>query len=300
MPVELDLPKGWRSKGWKVKIRDRRTRLRLRVTTMETEAVMISKERRVESRHSRFRPRYVWTTGAIQRVLVERAQRPNLWILRYRKHLPRLMKAIKWSDTHNLGDLIIWDNVQSEQLAALSSVFKRIAFAPPKGSHLPFNQLVEVLTSDENRDLVISGVVDERAGTLTIWRGDSSKLVVPLTAFPTSASKPRPNFGNFSITDHGQTLKFGGYEASVDSVLYDFDPEYRRRLKAKRIVEDKGFGPSLKRLRLQKKIRRKDFYPLSEKTIARIERGKVHRIHPRTKIILARTLGVKASEIESY
>ncbi|HQA43685.1 MAG: helix-turn-helix transcriptional regulator [Phycisphaerae bacterium] len=102
------------------------------------------------------------------------------------------------------------------------------------------------------------------------------------------------------MTDYGQTLRFGRYEAATEAVLYEYDPDYRRHLKARRRAEDTGFGPSLRRLRKQRGLRRSDFAPLSAKTIARLERGEVEKPHGDTLAIIAKKLRVKPDEIEMY
>ena len=67
-----------------------------------------------------------------------------------------------------------------------------------------------------------------------------------------------------------------------------------------RRAEEKGFGASLRRLRLQRGLRREDFAPLSPKTIARIEQGRVRNLHAKTQATIAMTLGVQPEEIETY
>lgn len=97
-----------------------------------------------------------------------------------------------------------------------------------------------------------------------------------------------------------ETLKFGDYEASVDSVLYEFDMEYRKYLKAKRTQSDKSFGAALRRLRLQKGLLQSDFGSIDERAIGRIERGEVTKPRKSTIAKIAKTLGVSAEEISSY
>jgi hypothetical protein len=74
--------------------------------------------------------------------------------------------------------------------------------------------------------------------------------------------------------DCGQTVKLGDYEAAVDALLYDYDPEFRRTISKRRLQEDRSFGAALRRLRKQRGLRRVDFEPVvSAKPIARIEQG---------------------------
>ncbi len=87
----------------------------------------------------------------------------------------------------------------------------------------------------------------------------------------------------------------------MDAILYEYDPEFRRRISKQRLQEDQSFGASLRRLRKQRGLRREDFEPdLSAKTIARIEQGKVKRIQKKTLNALAEHLSVEPEEIETF
>jgi len=96
------------------------------------------------------------------------------------------------------------------------------------------------------------------------------------------------------------TLRFGEYEASAHLVLYQLDPAYRRRAKQQRIAEERGFGPSLRRLRILRHLSRGDFPGITAKTIARLERGETAKPHGRTLLRIAKTLGVPPDQLESY
>ena len=89
-------------------------------------------------------------------------------------------------------------------------------------------------------------------------------------------------------------------EAATEAILYEFDPDFRSRERKRRIREDDSFGGSLRRLRLQKGIKRSDFPPLTSKSIARIERGEVITPHRETREILAKHLGVNEEDIATY
>jgi hypothetical protein len=126
-------------------------------------------------------------------------------------------------------------------------------------------------------------------------------LTVPFSAFAKSGDGTVPDFDAFSVTDCGQTVKLGNYEAAVDAILYEYDPAYRRTIARTRRQEDRSFGASLRRLRKQRGLRREDFEPaVSAKTVARIEQGKVTRIQERTLRSLAGRLAVDPQEIESF
>lgn len=164
---------------------------------------------------------------------------------------------------------------------------------------LPLDQLAEVLTSDNRRDLFIGGIVDRSSKTLTLARGDLETLTVPLGLFR-AAGPSRPDFDRFAVDDYGYALRFGDYEASAHFVLYAVDPDYRRQANALRKSEELGFGPSLRRLRLLRGLGRNDFSGISGKTIARIERGETEEPHGSTLNKLAAALNVEPGEIETY
>ena len=64
--------------------------------------------------------------------------------------------------------------------------------------------------------------------------------------------------------------------------------------------QERGFGPALRRLRIQRGLSREGFPGVSAKFIARLERGEVARPHGRTLNLIASALGVPADQIESY
>ena len=131
-------------------------------------------------------------------------------------------------------------------------------------------------------------------------RGNLDLVTVPMSAFEPSGGGLAPDFARFEVTDYGQTLRFGDYEASFDAVMYEADGAYRRRLGKKRRAEERSFGAALRRLRLQRRVSRDDFPGITAKTIARIERGEVERPHTGTLETIATRLGVKPEEIETF
>lgn len=102
------------------------------------------------------------------------------------------------------------------------------------------------------------------------------------------------------VRDGGQTIRLGEYEAAVDALLYEVDPGYRKRAKRRELELDDSFGGALRRLRLQRGLKRADFPEVSAKEIARIERGEVEKPHDRTLRSLAARLGVSPEEIRTY
>lgn len=243
-------------------------------------------------------PKKVFSHREVEEALTDYAR--NLWIVSSSRYLPKIYSACTWPLTHRLESMLVLDNITNDTWTSLSQVTNKLVMIPLHKASLPINELGEVLADDGRSNYAICVSVDLQNRVVTIWRGDITTLLVPLSAFPARPGNPQPNFSKVSIIDYGQTIKFGEYEASMESILYEYDPDYRRLLKRKRCAEEQGFGPSFKRLRIQKGLRRLDFHPLSEKTIARIERGEVKRLHKNTYRILSEKLGVGREEIASY
>jgi hypothetical protein len=200
-----------------------------------------------------------------------------------------------------LGNLLLYRSPRIESLPALHTVFRSVIGAVKSSRLLPHEELTDVLLSprDEARDLFIGGSIDLVSQTLTLTRGDFETVIVPFSIFRPSGTTS-PDWTEFGVGDYGHTVRFGEYEAAADAILYEVDPEFRKRQNAKRRQEERGFGASLRRLRIQKRLARTDFPGLSAKTIARIEKKKTGKPHERTLGIIAETLGVSPDEIETY
>lgn len=84
---------------------------------------------------------------------------------------------------------------------------------------IPFDELLEVLNSKNSENLFIGGVVDLDRKTITLLRGNFTKLIVPFSLFEESGTGVLPDFNNFSIIDYGQTVCLGFYEAAADAIL---------------------------------------------------------------------------------
>jgi len=184
----------------------------------------------------------------------------------------------------------------------LASCFRRLAGTAPNSKLLPVDELLDVLSAPtkEAASLFIAGVADTESQTLALTRGNMKTITVPFSMFKPSGTEVQPNFAQLSLTDYGHTVRLGDYEASSDAILYEADPEYRRKAKKKLLAEEQTFGASLRRLRIQKGLSRGDFGSLSSKTIARIERNEVEKPHGETLRTIADRLGVEPEEIESY
>ena len=202
---------------------------------------------------------------------------------------------------HRFGGLLALEPTKPSTAPILHGLFDPVIGLSSSFKHLPYDTLLEVLRSPEEvaRDLLIGGWANAENELLILVRGNLQTLVVPFRMFE-ATQHARPDFRKLAFDDHGHTVRLGKYEASSDSILYDLDADYRRRLNAQRRETDRGFGPALRRLRKQRGLSRSDFPGLSEKTLARIERGEIERPHPRTIEALERKLEMTADEIASF
>jgi len=243
-------------------------------------------------------PRVVSTRADLRSSLAS-ATKDSLWVSYAPDLTHALVKGVA-ANPPSLGLGLFVHTLEMQSIPVLSSAFRRIAFTP-NGGFLPAEDLSEVLSAENRADLFIGGFVNRPTETITLWRGNLDSLTVPLSAFPRSGDGTEPDFDAFSIVDSGQTVRLGQYEAAVDAILYEFDPEYRRRISKKRLKEDRSFGAALRRLRKQRGVRREDFEPdVSAKTVARIEQGLVKRIRQKTLAALASHLGVEPDDIATY
>lgn len=228
----------------------------------------------------------------------DRYWRGALWIATRAAEIGRW--AVGFGERRGDQRLLVLGPPRPSQHDLLRAVFRIVVAAEPgAGRLLPVEDLAEVLAAPDRRDLLIGGVVDRDDRALVLYRGDLDSLVMPLSWF---ADRPdtRADPGRFEVTDCGQTVRLGDYEAAVDAILYERDAVYRRREKRRRIEEERSFGGALRRLRLQRGLSRKDFPGLSEKEIARLERGEVKRPHAATRALLAQRLGVAPADIATY
>ena len=191
--------------------------------------------------------------------------------------------------------------IQDQRTALVYSCFSRVIEADG-GRILAMAELSEALVADHSADLMIGGFVDHEAEVITLVRGDLflPPVAVPFSAFKESGTGVKPNFKDFEIADFGQTIRLGKYEAAAASLLYEFDPEFRKRKKAHLAASEKSFGASLRRLRIQKGLIQSDFAGINPREIGRIERGEVNQPQERTIARLSKALGVKPDEIGSF
>jgi hypothetical protein len=182
----------------------------------------------------------------------------------------------------------------------LTGVYFRHVLQPDANmSMLAADQLLEVLDADNRRDLFVAGLVDEGQQQVLLYRGDLDPLTVPVTWFAGGPKSPVADPDHLQIADYGHTVRLGAFEAAADAILYEHDRDYRRRTRRLELESDATLGGSIRRLRLQRGLARGEF-PVSEKTIARVERNDVQRPRAKTLAAIAETLGVPMDELASY
>lgn len=84
---------------------------------------------------------------------------------------------------------------------------------------LPAEIIKEIHETGHPKDYAIFGVVSTDLETIYITRGDYSSIKAPFSIFEPTGDGVHPDFTDFEIIDHGQTLRFGPYEAVFDAVL---------------------------------------------------------------------------------
>ncbi len=195
--------------------------------------------------------------------------------------------------------LLLLNGASWMEREVLSLVF-RFVVSPGHGMRLlPADELRDVLAAPDREDLVIGGFASPCDDMVVLYRGTLEPLVVPFSWF-----QRRPGvqlcFEDLGVTDYGQTVTFGEHEVATSNILYAHDAAYRKRAKARQLEKDESFGAAIRRLRLSHGLRRGDFPGISDKEIARIERGEITSPHRRTLETIARRLGVPVEELGTY
>lgn len=193
---------------------------------------------------------------------------------------------------------LLCDATDARTLPLFDAVFAHAAPRPQVLLATP--DLLSVLRADDRHDLCIGGTVLHESQTIILMRGDLSPLIVPFSAFAPTPAGPAPDFSDFEVIDWGRTLRFGAYEAAFDAVLYEHDPDYRKRIRAHMRAEDQGLGSSIRRLRLQRGLRQDDFGDVPARTIARIENGEVATPRQATLAAIARVLGTTVEGLAGW
>jgi Helix-turn-helix domain len=264
-----------------------------------TEAVfLIDQDERVAKHFAALRPKVLRSPDEV-RAAFETHWRHALWIAPAASSMQRLLAASLRGSRKGDQRLLVLGRIEGARRELLHGLFRFVVALEEGVKLLPPDELPEVLASPHRDDLFIGGAVDAADRVLVLYRGNLESLVVPLAWFA-RPDGPRAEIDDFEVTDFGQTVRLGRFEAAADAILYEFDVDARRRAKQRSIEKDASFGGALRRLRRQRGLRREDFEGISAKEIARIERGEVEKPHADTLATLAARLGVKPEEIETY
>lgn len=242
-------------------------------------------------------PRWLKSAKAIEDAFLNQPA-SSLWIAHQAD--PLLRALVPLAPRRRGLRLLVLGSANTAKREALHRLFSTVVTRDVDVRFLPDSELAEVLAADNAADLIIGGAADEQAGTLVLYRGDLTPLVVPLSMFRARAGGTRPDAGRLEIVDFGQTVRLGEFEASADSILYEVDADFRRKARGRQLEQDRSFGGCLKRLRLQKGLSRSGFGSISAKQIARLERGESKRPHAATLKKLAAKLGVEVDELRSF
>jgi hypothetical protein len=203
--------------------------------------------------------------------------------------------------SHSEHRLLLFSEVGESTRHVLNVYFRHVLAAKEAIKYLEPTELAEVLVAPNRADLFIGGTVDTKEQAVVLYRGTIDPVVVPLAWFVGQGSKaPKPDPLAFSVSDYGQTVRLGEFEAASDAILYEFDSDFRRRRKKELLKADSSLGSSIRRLRLQRSIRRNEFSGIAAKTIARIERNEIANPQTQTLAVIAARLGVKESDLGSY
>lgn len=224
----------------------------------------------------------------------------TLWII---SHTTRLKEFFLYWQKHRARTrrLLLLEKVADPQREILRELFESVVAKRPGTRLLPANELVEVLASPDRRDLVIGGSIDTGIEACVLYRGDLSRIVAPFSIFRPTGIGTKPSFKDFEVIDSGQTVRLGKYEASVEAILYELDPEFRKRFKRRQLEQDLSIGGSIRRLRLQQGLTLRDFAPsVTEKQLGRIERGETKNPRGKTLVAIASQLGVPVDDLASY
>jgi hypothetical protein len=211
-----------------------------------------------------------------------------------------LQAGLKLGRAARMGKLLTLEPPRPESVPSLSGIFERVIGAIQGYRWLPLEELPTALSGKDAADRFIGGAADAASKTLALVRGNLATLVVPFAHFKASGDGTKPDFSKLSLADYGLTIALGEYEAAADGILYEFDTAYRQKLRKERLKTDRSFGASLRRLRLQRQLKRSDFPGIASKTIGRIERSEVEKPHGRTLDSIVKRLGVTADRIENY
>jgi hypothetical protein len=224
----------------------------------------------------------------------------SLWIAPSEPAMALLLSTLPRRPISEDRRLLSLERARGEAQNLVHAHFRFVVSAGDGVRLSPIAELIEVLGSDKRADLFIGGVVLAAQSALLLYRGNLEPITVPFNWFASRPGSPDPEVTQFAITDYGQTVRLGDYEAAADAILYEFDEDYRHRAKKRRLEKDESIGGSIRRLRLQKGLRQSDFPGVTAKEIARIEHGKVKKPHRETLQEIADRTGTTLDQLHSF
>lgn len=86
-------------------------------------------------------------------------------------------------------------------------------------------KVISLLTYKERYKYIIAAKVDKEKNFLIFVRGNGASGTIDLSFFTPSGTET-PDFEKLEIIDHGQTIKFGNYEAATDAILEEVERVY--------------------------------------------------------------------------
>lgn len=78
-----------------------------------------------------------------------------------------------------------------------------------------------IVNSPDCHKLAVSAWHSSGDETVTLHLGNWDLVILPCSLFETSGDGITPDFNDVEITDWGQTLRLGEYEASVEALIND-------------------------------------------------------------------------------
>ena len=267
---------------------------------MSTEVLLVEPAGQVHALFAGLKALRLRVQSEVQAALSQQFRAATLLIAPNASALDLLLGTLPHRPRRQDLRLLLLDRSPLAMGGLLHAHFRFVVSVEAGARLLPSDELVEALGADNRADLFIGGEVIGARSEVLLYRGNLEPLTVPLQWFGSRPNSPEPDPAAFAVTDYGQTVRLGSYEASTDAILYEFDEDYRARAKKRMVEQDDSLGGSIRRLRLQKGLRQADFPGLTSKEIARIEKGVVKRPHLETLKIVAKTAGVRVEDIASY
>ncbi len=269
---------------------------------MGTEVLLVETQGQVSVSLSALKASRIHSQTDVRAALEERRPRTSLlWIAPDASALDLILKTLpRRPQQRDLRLLVLKNHFADAIRNVLHAYFRFVVSASHGARLLPAQELAEVLNSEHRANLFI-GVEQIRARSeLLLYRGNLEPLRVPLAWFVPRPGSPDPNVQHLAVTDYGQTVRLGDYEASADAILYEFDEDYRARAKRRMREQDQSLGGAIRRLRLMKGLRQSDFPGVTAKEIARIENNLVKNPHADTLRKIAKKTGVPVERIRTY